>query len=148
MYDETQSSRFLYIISAACLLGIGVGAVGFGRKAPEAFIPAAIVLGAVALMLWGFSALRVHVSPTEVVFGFRFWSKRLRSEQIEVGGIAPITLFHGMGIHYVGGLWVYNARLGRGVRLRVGKTNYLIGSDQPERLQSALLQAATRRMPA
>jgi hypothetical protein len=41
---------------------------------------------------------------------------------------------------------VYNARFGRGVMLRAGKISYLLGSDHPERLQSALLTVVKRRV--
>lgn len=93
-----------------------------------------------AIVLWGFTALNIVVTPTELRFGFPIYRKRFPLERVEVGDVERIALIAGIGIHFWAGKWVYNARFGLGVNIKRGRSRYLLGSNQPEQLQNALLQ--------
>jgi len=149
VYEEHQSFRVLIVIAAVAGAGLiltaAVAGAGFGQMAPQDKLSAAFAVLLVVAALWGFSRLNTIVSTTELRFGFPVWHRRVALGKVTVGEVTKIPLWYGIGLHYVGGLWVYNARLGRGVIVVVDGRRYLIGSETPERLQAALLQVAARR---
>ncbi|MBI5059745.1 hypothetical protein HZB60_08200 [candidate division KSB1 bacterium] len=118
----------------------------WGLKLPEPgryFTVGGLLL--IALFLWGFLELRVVITMSEVRFGFPFWRKRFPLKAVSVGDVVQLTVWNGIGIHRVARGWVFNARFGRAVEIFAGGVRYLIGSNDPERLQAALLRAAPRR---
>jgi hypothetical protein len=91
--------------------------------------------------------LDIVVTPTRLTFGLPIFKKNFALTALEVGGIEKISWLAGIGIHRWRSHWVFNAHFGRGVRLKAGRTYYLLGSEQPERLLAALQQAVpTRRV--
>ena len=144
VHSETQSAVFrvpLILLVAAILL--------FGAWQTREHQWQSVMMAGLALIaggvIWGLTQLTVEVYPGELRFGFPLWRKRIPADRIEVGGVESISFAAGIGIHFWRGRWVYNARFGRGVMLKAGKRAYLLGSDHPERLQSALLMVAKRR---
>ena len=152
IYREHQSFWLLNVIVlvVACALVLMAALTGtFPGNIHADAVPALVGgLLVAALALWGFSRLNVKISATDVQFGFPIWHRRIPVSAIYVGEIVRIPLWYGIGLHYAGGMWVYNARLGRGLIIAINGKRYLIGSDNPERLQAALLQVAPRRKPA
>ena len=148
IYEERQSSVLFYAVVFGLILAFGVigvymGArIGISRPGDVARILVAFVLS--LFVLWGFSRQTVTVTRTELRFGFPIWRKRIPISEVQVGEVVRIPFWYGIGIHFIGRAWVYNARLGRGLRITVGRKRYIIGSHNPERLQSALLQVAKR----
>ncbi|HEY3294893.1 MAG TPA: hypothetical protein VGL38_05610 [bacterium] len=152
VYEEHQSFWLLNVIALVVAVGLVATALLSGvdpsKSRPEdlASIAAALVLAIGAM--WGFSRLNIAVTTTDFRFGFLIWHRRVPADRVQVGEIAHIPMWYGIGLHFVGGQWVYNAKLGRGVQVVINGRRYLIGSDNPERLQAALLQVAPRRSKA
>jgi hypothetical protein len=149
IYEEHQSFWVLNVIVILFAIGLVLAVVLTGANPaamkPEDLYSTLGALGLAAFALWGFSRLNLMVSTTEFRFGFPIWHRRVAVSRIQVGEITRIPLWYGIGLHFVGGMWVYNARLGRGVMVVIGGRRYLIGSEHPEQLQAALLQVAPRR---
>jgi hypothetical protein len=147
LYEEKQTFalRNLIIVVAVVIAVMGVW-LGTRMTAHDVGIGALCLTWAV-IIFWGFSSMKVMVTPTMLRFGFPFYMKRVPLDKLKVGEIAPLSFWYGMGIHYIRGMWVWNARLGHGVRIDVGRTKYLIGSDHPERLQAALMERTRQRVP-
>lgn len=149
IHEEHQSFVIMRIMALAVVLALGVTAILVNWKQgvtdPNEVWSLALVGVMILLALWGFSSLRVTVTNTELRFGYPIWHRRVPVSQIQVGDVVRIPFWYGIGLHYVGRMWVYNARLGRGVMITIKGRRYLIGSDDPERLQAALLQVAPPR---
>jgi hypothetical protein len=149
IHEERQSFTLMYIIAVFAAAVIVTAAwslnASAGRTDPTAMATLAFAAVMAGIAIWGFSRLTVTITPTELRFGYPVWHRRAPVTQLIVGDIVPIPFWYGIGLHFVRGMWVYNAHLGRGVVLWLGNNKYLIGSDHPERLQSALLQVAPRR---
>ncbi len=148
IHEERQSSLLFFSMLIAFILAFGIIGTHLMTRTGEinngavgGFILAVILA---VIVLWSFSRFTVVVTPKELRFGFPIWRKRIPISSARVGEIVRIPFWYGIGIHFIGRTWVYNARLGRGLRISVAKTKYLIGSDNPERLQSTLLQIAKR----
>jgi hypothetical protein len=144
IHRETQNAvlRIPLIVLVAGILLFGAWQIREHEWQSVMMAGLALIMGGV---IWGLTQLSIEVSPDELRFGFPFWRKRFPADRIEVGGAETISLAAGIGIHYWRGRWVYNSRLGRGVVVKAGKITYLLGSDHPERLQSALLMIAKRK---
>jgi hypothetical protein len=145
VHSETQNAIFrvpLMLLVTAVLL-FGAWQIRENQWQSVMMVGLALIAGGV---MWGLTQLSVEVYPGELRFGFPFWRKRFPADKIEVGDVETISFAAGIGIHFWRGRWVYNARFGRGVMLKAGKISYLLGSDHPERLQSALLTVAKRRV--
>jgi hypothetical protein len=147
VHAETQNAIFripLMVLVTGVLL-FGAWQVRERQWQSAMMVGLALIMGGV---IWGLTQFSVEVYAGEIRFGFPLWRKRFGADQIEIGSVETISFAAGMGIHYWRGRWVYNARLGRGVTVKSGKTTYLLGSDHPERLQSALLMVAKRKVSA
>jgi hypothetical protein len=146
IYRESQVMKFRWLLT---LVGVVVMAVGAWQTWPhQPFESVIMILFALlfAVILYGFTEFSVVITPTELRFGFPIYRKRFRLTEISVGDIEKIAVLAGIGIHFWNRKWVYNARYGRGVNIRHGRFLYLLGSDQPEQLQHALLQSAPRHV--
>jgi hypothetical protein len=147
VHSESQNAVFRVPLM---LLVTGILLFGAWQIRAQQWLSAMMV--GVALMaggvIWGLTQFAVEVYPAELRFGFPFWRKHIPVDRLEVGDVETISLAAGIGIHFWRGRWVYNARFGRGVVVKSGKTTYLLGSDRPGRLQSALLMVAKRKVPA
>ena len=144
IYAEKQVMKFRWLLTAAGVAVMVLGAWQTWRAEPISAIAMLIFAGIFVVILRGFTQFSTVVTPTELRFGFPLFRKRFLLTTLEVGDVQRITLLAGIGIHFWGGKWVYNARYGSGVNLKHGRFRYLIGSDQPERLQSTLLQLVPR----
>jgi hypothetical protein len=98
-----------------------------------------LVLGAVA-----FARLTVTVDANSVWlrFGLGLIRKRIPTRDILSCGVVNVPWYAGWGIRWTGDGWLYNVSGGRAVELRMrnGK-RYLIGTDRPQELESAIRQA-------
>jgi hypothetical protein len=147
VHAETQNAIF-----RVPLIVLVTGVLLFGAWQTREHQWQSVMMAGLALIaggvIWGLTQLTVEVYPGELRFGFPLWRKRILADKIEVGDVETISFAAGIGIHFWRGRWVYNARFGRGVMLKAGKYAYLLGSDHPERLQSALLMVAKRKVSA
>jgi hypothetical protein len=150
IYEEKQVTRF-----RSLLVLVVVGVFGFaGWQAWEsagdqwATIFSLIMLPIGAFLVWGLTELKTVVTPTELRFGSPVYRKRIPLSKLRVGQVEHIPFWAGIGIHTYFGRWVFNARFGRGLNIMVNNRRYLIGSDNPERLQNALMHVVPRREPA
>jgi len=149
IYEERQNFALLRMIALVAALVIGGTAYITNSKSgftdPSEAWSLAFIAAMLLVVVWGFSRMSTTVNSAFLQFGFPVWHKRVEVSRIHVGEIKRIPMWYGLGIHYVVGIWVYNVHLGRGVVIAVDGRRYLIGSSDPERLQSALLQVAPRR---
>ncbi|MDD5088837.1 MAG: DUF3093 family protein [bacterium] len=137
-YEERQSfPAWILVFCALILIAALVPAFRAGRDELWAVALVAVVT---AVTLWLFARFHVIVTNHDLRFGFRVFERRLPLERIQIGEIRDITFWHGIGIHYLRGTAIWNAKLGRGLQVSDGKRRYLVGSDQPERLQSVLYE--------
>jgi hypothetical protein len=147
IHTETQNAVFripLIIIVAGILL---FGAWQIRAQQWQSAMLAGMAIIA-AGVIWGLTQFSVEISSSEIRFGFPLWRKKYRVGDLEVGAVEAIPFGAGIGIHFWRRKWVYNARFGRGVIVKTGKTTYLLGSNYPERLQNALLGVAKHRESA
>jgi hypothetical protein len=152
IYEEHQSFRLLNFIvlaaAAALVLTVVLTGVDLSKIEPDDLARIFGGVAVAAVVLWGFSRLDVTVSSTEFRFGFPLWHRRVAVAELQAGEVVRIPIWYGIGLHFVRGVWGYNARFGRGVTVVIKGRPYLIGSDDPERLQAALFQVTTRRNKA
>jgi hypothetical protein len=148
LYEEKQTFALRNLIIAIALV-VAVFGLWLGKPVMLESVGVTLsVLILVGILLWGFSSFRVRIMPTELQFGFPFYTKHVPYDKLRLGDIAPIPFWYGMGIHFIRGMWVWNARLGRGVQIDVGRWKYLLGSDHPEKLQAALMERTRQRVTA
>ena len=143
IYEEKQT-MYLRVPIVALVVAVTLFGAWQTRDVPLATAIMLLASLAFAAALWGLTQLKVIVTPTEIRFGFPFFRKRFPLAKIRVGDVTKIAFLAGLGIHFWGGRWVFNARFGRGVLITSGRFEYLIGSDHPERLQAALMQVVPR----
>ncbi|MBU0509773.1 DUF3093 family protein [bacterium] len=136
VYEERQSFPAWISTTTGVILGLGLALSP--RSGLGDFWALVLIVAVVCVALWLFSRFHINITHSELRFGFRIFKRNLPLSQIEVGEIRDITFWQGVGIHYVRGTAIWNAKLGRGVLIHYGKRRYLVGSDQPERLQSVL----------
>ncbi len=146
VFEERQAIRWVPLLILLAVAVAFVGTLQQKELRQSDVIGLSITPLAGLLAAFGFSRMITIVTVSELRFGFPFWRKRLALTEVAVGEIETIKFWYGIGIHGIGGMWVYNAHLGRGVKVRAGNTTYLIGSREPERLQNALMQHARRRV--
>lgn len=124
--------------AALCLLfGIAFNAP-YARLTP--FLLAA-VLGICAIL---FSSLTIELSDGVLSwhFGPGLIRKQVASAELTNAVVTETSLIHGWGVHLTRNGWLYNVS-GFGavqITLKSGKT-FLLGSDEPEQLCSALQRA-------
>jgi hypothetical protein len=147
LYHEKQRFGLLIIIGIGVAFVVGILATQIAQQKADLF-PVLLFAAIAFVVLWGFSSMTITVTMSDLVFGFPLYRKRIPLSKVEVGAIERITFFYGIGIHYVRGWWVFNAKLGRGLRVNIGKTRYLIGCEEPERLQATLLERTGRKSKA
>jgi hypothetical protein len=146
IYQESQTMPTWFAL-LICLLGVAAILCVFLTASEKEFGFAVLALFLCFAILALFLQMKVVITTSDVSFGFAIWRKRVALRDIEILGIEPIPVLAGFGIHYYGGKWVYNASFkGQGVHLVYqGKKHYLIGSNHPEALLSALKTATATR---
>jgi hypothetical protein len=161
-FVETQhyaSTWLVVVLAALALIGVGlaVGAVTTGASDGEADLIAGLVAGVVLCVCLPLALAASRLVTEVTARGVRarmapFQSRGRRYTWSEVEGFGAVTYrplreFGGWGIRGTRRHGAYNARGDRGVRLELtdGST-FLIGSQEPERLEAAIA-AATGRPP-
>jgi hypothetical protein len=113
----------------------------YGFNARLMLLVVAAILGISALL---FSSLTIELSDRSLSwrFGFGLLRKQVATTEIRNAVVTKTRLIHGWGVHLTRNGWLYNVS-GFGavqITLRSGKT-FLLGSDEPEQLCSALQRA-------
>lgn len=89
-----------------------------------------------------FMQMHTLVTPTELWFGPKIWTRRVPVGQTEIVGPQEIPFMAGVGIHYFRGKTYYNMRMGKGLAVKHGSKLYVIGSAKIPEFQMALEGAA------
>ena len=111
---------------------------------------ASVVTGVLGLMFIGavlFSSLTVSVTRATLKFYFGpgFWSKRIPVGDITSIRVVQNSWWYGWGIRYTPHGWLYNVSGLQAVEIEIeGDRSIRIGTDKPERLKKALLQARSK----
>ncbi len=135
------------------LAALGLGAAlclvfGIALNAPHArptLFLLAVVFSICAIL---FSSLTIELSEGSLSwqFGPGLLRKQVASGELTNAVVTETRLIHGWGVHLTRNGWLYNVS-GFGavqITLRSGKT-FLLGSDEPEQLCSALQRAIQSR---
>ena len=143
LYSEEQSFYpwLIWLIVIACALGIIIP-VSVGVPFGHSSIWIEILMFAILLAaFWLFRKLMVVITPTQLIFGFPVWKKKLRLDTIAVGNVVSIPFMAGAGIHCWRGKTFVNARTGKGVEVTSNDKTYVIGSNSPELLMESIRSA-------
>lgn len=147
-YRHTQRGRTVPIV---CAIGAAVVllvlALVPGQPSRGAWVVAGLTTAAMLVSAWAFSSLTVEVTERELRWRF---GPGVVAKNLPLAGIASVTpvrtsLWHGIGIHWIGTGWLYNVALGDAVEVRtVGGKRIRIGTDEPVALTNAIERAARR----
>jgi hypothetical protein len=141
-YEHTQRGTVVIVTlvgaAAVCL------AVSTALPAPPYVAP--MVFGVFVVCAYMFSSLTIQITGRTLRwhFGPGIFRKEIPLSEIQGAEITETRLVHGWGIHLTPRGWLYNVSGFQAVaiRLRSGK-GFLLGTDEPERLQAAILRAIT-----
>ena len=142
--------RWLLWAIVGVSVGVAVAAMLFEGDTWGSILTIVFVVGLIAFVDRWFMVLRVHVDSEGVVARFGPFSKRLRVADIQDVVDEPYrwTVYGGWGIRWgFGGRRAWTVpflKEGVAVALEDG-SRYFISSRQPERLRSAIVQAAEVR---
>lgn len=142
-YEHTQAGMLIrWGVGGAAVLGVVLAATVGGAA------PVGIALGFTAIMilvLFLFGSLTVRVDSREVVARFGIGPIRKTIPVAEVAAAKPVrnSWWYGWGIRLTPHGWMYNVSGLDAVEVefRDGK-RFRIGTDEPERLASAIEEAA------
>jgi len=145
LHEESQTMPTWFAVLTGLVLVAAILAALFAAPEEELGL-ALLILLLLAIVFAFFYRMKITITASELRFGFPVWCKRLSLQDIQVMGTETIPLLAGLGIHYYGGKWIYGARFkGQGVHLvSQGKKHYIIGSNHPDVLLSALHSAIGR----
>ena len=138
-YKHTQIGYFLIVV----LLAVAIEMFFLGHLLPSAghLLPLAILFLVLAVL---FSSLTVSVDPHEIKlsFGLGAIRKKIALADIESCQVCPKRCCS-WGIHgWPGKSWMYNVSGFRSVELLMKNgIKYYIGTDQPQELEKAILEA-------
>jgi hypothetical protein len=146
IYQEEQSNLPLMITIYVVMLVLGVSGLIVAKAGAKEGWPIIMVVAVIfPFVIWGFSRMRVVVTPFELRFGFPAIHRRLPLSKVRVGEIAELKWWYGIGVHFLFTRWVFNTRLGRSVEVFGNGTRYIIGSRDPEKLKFYISSALTQR---
>ncbi|MEZ5907672.1 MAG: hypothetical protein R3D31_02605 [Hyphomicrobiaceae bacterium] len=153
LYRHTQSNRIgmlfvlgivlLIILLELFILRIAGVDVPVPILALATLVPSAIL----GLVAWVFSSLTIEVTDREVKwhFGPGVWRKQLALTEIRTAEAVKNKWWWGWGIRYTPHGWLYNVWGLDAVELRKPDGTALrLGTDDPQRLASAIARAARR----
>ena len=139
-YEHTQRGAVLlatFLVTALFLLALGM-------LAPRVREVLFTLIGILAMCGFLFSSLTIQITDRALrwQFGPGIIRKEVPLHDIEKAEVIGTTFLQGWGIHYTTRGWLYNVSgfQAVAVRLKSGK-QFLLGTDEPERLQAALLHA-------
>lgn len=133
------------VILAASGLGVALSLVlATTVEASAARLTLLFVAAILAVCAFLFSSLTIELSESSLSwrFGPGLLRKEVASAEISNAVVTKTRVIHGWGVHLTRNGWLYNVSGFGAVRvtLRSGKT-FLLGSDEPEQLYSALKRA-------
>lgn len=108
----------------------------------SAFITLTAIMAAIAAL---FSTLTVRVDSNSVSWNFSlgFWRKSLPLDRVEKAEVVRNRAWWGIGIRHYGAGWLYCVSGLSAVELKLSDGSQVrIGSDEPEALHQAILQAS------
>jgi hypothetical protein len=142
-YEHTQRGT---VVQIALLVGAAV-CFALLHLVPAPPFVAPLILVVVAVSAYMFSSLTVRIGDRALSwwFGPGVFRKELPLAEIQTAEVTRTRLLEGWGIHKTGRGWLYNVSGFDAVRitLRSGKS-VLLGTDEPDRLRSAILLAIGR----
>ena len=100
-----------------------------------------VILGVVAALFHS-QTVEVDDETLRWYFGPGFWRNETALSEIESVQTFTYSRMAGYGIRWTSRGWLYNVSGTRAVEIQTTETTFAIGTDEPERLQSALHEAA------
>jgi hypothetical protein len=142
-YEHTQRGT---VVQVALLAGAGICFAAAQLASAPPFV-GPLILVVVAVSAYMFSSLTVRVSDRAVSwwFGPGVFRKELPLTEIKTAEVTRTRLLEGWGIHRTSRGWLYNVSGFDAVQITLhsGK-RILLGTDEPDRLRSAILLAIGR----
>jgi hypothetical protein len=136
-------------LGVATIAALGVGALvclglSLAISSPHARAILLAIAGVLAVCAVLFCTLTVELSRDFLSwsFGPGVFRKRVVITEIKDAAVTETRFIHGWGVHLTGTGWLYNVS-GFGaveITLKSGK-HFLLGSDEPEQLRSAIRRA-------
>lgn len=152
-YRHTQRGWSILLIVAAIaalMLAIVFIPLAGANVRPDHTLTLTVIfatLGAFGLLALGFSSLTIEMDGAELrwFFGPGFWKKRLSLDTVNAVEVIKTPWYCGYGIRLMTDGWLYNVAGSAAVALRLNnRTTVYLGSDQPELLKAALIEAIRR----
>ncbi len=143
-YEHRQGGGFTRISFIVALLALPL----LYRLDPKSGPALVIGLPILLLLFAAFDGLTIRIDRDELVWRFGhlgFPRGRVRIADIERVGVTRTTFWEGWGIRWTRRGWLYNVSGFDAVQIeRRGGRPFLLGTDEPRRLQAALTAAMTR----
>jgi hypothetical protein len=139
-YEHTQRGTVILVT----LVGAAAICLAVTAAVPAPPYVAPMVLGVFAISAYMFSSLTIQIAGRTLRwhFGPGIFRKEVPLSDVQGAEVTETRLIHGWGIHRTPRGWLYNVSgfQAVAVRLRGGK-EFLLGTDEPERLRAAILRA-------
>ena len=142
-YEHTQRGT---VIQVALLIG-AVICFGLSRLVPAPPFVVPMVLVVFVVCAYMFSSLTIHITDRALhwCLGPGMFRKALALEDIKTVEVTRTRLLDGWGVHKTSRGWLYNVSGFDAVLITLhGGKGILLGTDEPERLRSALVRAIGR----
>jgi len=134
-------------ITVVAALGLGAGLCllfGIAFNAPHARLTLFLLAAVLGICAIVFCSLTIELSDRFLswYFGPGLIRKQVATTEIKDAIVTKSRLVHGWGVHFTSKGWLYNVSVFDAVQIKLksGKT-FLLGSDEPEQLGSALQRA-------
>jgi hypothetical protein len=140
LYEHTQRGTILLaalLVAAAMCFGVSTLAT-----APPFVVP--MLFGVFVVCAYMFSSLTIQVTVRSLRwhFGPGLFRKEVPLSEIQWAEVAETRWVHGWGIHLTPRGWLYNVSGFHAVAFRrTSGKEFLLGTDEPERLRAAVLRA-------
>ena len=134
-------------ITVVAALGLGAGLCllfGIAFNAPHARLTLFLLAAVLDICAIVFCSLTIELSDRFLswYFGPGLIRKQVATTEFKDAIVTKSRLVHGWGVHFTSNGWLYNVSVFDAVQIKLksGKT-FLLGSDEPEQLCSALQRA-------
>lgn len=145
-YEHTQPGTLTRIVLG--LVVFASGSVAIVDRSPDSAVVFVSVALVTVVVLAAFHALTIRVSYNEIqiIFGMGLPRKTFLIQDIVSTSIVRNHWYHGWGIRYFGGGWLYNVSGFDAVELELANGRKArLGTDEPQELRTAI-EVATKQL--
>jgi hypothetical protein len=138
-YEQTQRASFMYL---PVIIGAAI-AVGFlALKGEYAGMTAVLIAPVLMLLLFGSLTVRIDESALTISYGIGLIRRRVPLDDIAAAEQTRTKWYEGWGIRITSRGWLYNiSGLDAVLMTRRNGRTFLVGTEEPQRLHAALVEA-------